>query len=317
MFISEVKSNLGEDISILIRKDNHSWNYLCECGEASELTVKEIQQIRAIFISHTHIDHFVNFDTIVRHQIGIERTVVVCGPKGISDQVASRLRGYTWNLVAENAIKYQIREILEEGQVKTYEVIPPYWRLKEIEMDSEDKIYENEAFAVSYTLLDHKTPSVAYRFTEQDRVKISLDTCSFKGGVWVGELKTAFANNDVDREIDVEGTLYKAEELFSLLCLQKGDSLGVIMDHAANERNHHKINKLFKNCNTVFIESFYKNEDKELAVLNYHSYARKSGEIMKKAEVEKAIPVHFSRKYKEKDLKALEKEFYAAWKEGG
>ena len=84
MFEAEIKSKREEDISILVKLDNHPWNYLCECCNASNLTIKEIQNTNAIFISHTHIDHFVNFDTVIRHQIGIQRRVVICGPKGIA-----------------------------------------------------------------------------------------------------------------------------------------------------------------------------------------------------------------------------------------
>lgn len=66
MFQAEIKSKEDEDICILVRPDNHPWNYLCDCGDASGLTVKECQDTRAIFISHTHFDHFCNFDWILQ-----------------------------------------------------------------------------------------------------------------------------------------------------------------------------------------------------------------------------------------------------------
>ena len=68
MILPELKSKIGEDISILVRLDNHTPSYICECGDASELTLKECQNTEGIFISHTHIDHFINFDQILRHQ---------------------------------------------------------------------------------------------------------------------------------------------------------------------------------------------------------------------------------------------------------
>jgi len=77
MFLPEVKSKFNEDISILIKLDNYSSNFICECGDASDLTVKECQNTEAIFVSHTHIDHFINFDFILRHQIGIGRRKMV------------------------------------------------------------------------------------------------------------------------------------------------------------------------------------------------------------------------------------------------
>jgi len=39
MFNAEVKSEQNEDICIMIKVDNHSYNYVCDCGEASLLTV--------------------------------------------------------------------------------------------------------------------------------------------------------------------------------------------------------------------------------------------------------------------------------------
>ena len=89
----------------------------------------------------------------------------------------------------------------------------------------------------------------------------------------------------------------------------KGDTLGIIMDHAANKSNHSKIKSIFQDCNKVFIESFYKTEDKELAKLNYHSYSTESARIMKACNVNTAIPVHFSRKYNEEEIEVLLQEF--------
>ena len=94
--------------------------------------------------------------------------------------------------------------------------------------------------------------------------------------------------------------------------IQKGDTLGIIMDHAATEANHTKIKELFANCRQVLIESFYKHEDQELAVLNYHSYTTESAKVMNAAKVKEAIPVHFSRKYNEEEVQELIKEFEKA-----
>ena len=309
MFISEVKSSYKEDISILIKPDNHPWNYLCECGDAKALSVKEIQNCNAIFISHTHIDHFVNFDAIIRHQIGIQRRIIICGPKGIAEQVQFRIKSYTWNLIDENAIVYEIREIISENKFIVYEVIPPLWKLKHLKEVNTNLIFEEKYFTVSATLLNHKTPTLAYLFKEKDTLKIDLTSTNFKGGKWVKKLKDAYTLKQNNAVITIHQENYIAQDLFYLLHIQQGDSVGIIMDHTANEENHLKIKKHFFECKKVFIESFYKNEDKELALLNYHSYASMSGKIMKECNVEKPIPVHFSRKYNEHEIQELIKEF--------
>ncbi|TPN86787.1 MBL fold metallo-hydrolase [Aquimarina algicola] len=312
MFKSEIKSKTYEDISILIKIDNHPYNYICDCGDASDLTVKEIQNTNAIFISHTHIDHFVNFDTILRHQIGIQRRVVICGPKGIAEHVQLKIKGYTWNLINEDAITYEIREILSENNILVYEIKPPYWELKKITKIQDNIIFKEKSFVVSAVILDHKIPSIAYKFVENDTVKIDISTTDFTGGKWIAALKEAFLTNAAHQEIIIRDKSYIAKELFHMLHVQKGDSLGIIMDHAANEPNHTKIKEHFYQCNKVYIESFYKNEDKEQAELNYHSYASISAQIMKLSEVVEAIPVHFSRRYKEDDVTTLIQEFETA-----
>jgi len=314
MFIPEVKSKIDEDISILLKLDNHSPFYICECGDASHLTVKDCQNTVAIFISHTHIDHFVNFDTILRHQIGIGKKVVICGPEGIMDRVQSKVNAYTWNLIEAGEIVYEIREIISETEIRVYEIEPPKWKICKTGKIHENTVFKNDRFQVNFTILDHKIPSIAYLFREVDTVKIDLTGSDKKGGVWVRELKMAFEQNQPDTQLVIEGVNYAAEDLYYLLTVKQGNSLGIIMDHAPNEDNHAKIKTLFSGCDKVFIESFYKSEDKEFALANYHSYAHASGRIMRECSVKEAIPVHFSRKYDAEDVEILIGEFEQAYK---
>ncbi|EAY28102.1 MBL fold metallo-hydrolase [Microscilla marina] len=313
MFLPEIKSLPHEDISILFKLDNHSPNYIVDCGDAGGLTVKECQNTEAIFISHTHIDHFINFDQILRHQIGIEKRVVIVGPKDIHLQVQAKIRGYSWNLIKPGAIVYEIREITNESEIQVYELEPPVWTLKQVHtlQSSRNPVYENARFKVNFTLLDHKLPTVAYLFKEADSVKINLERAGLKGGAWVRVLKQAFEAEQNDQAVVVAGKSYRAEALYHLLEVKAGDSLGVIMDHAANEANHQKIKNLFTACHQVFIECFYKTEEKDLATLNHHSYAQASGRIMRACRVKSAIPVHFSRKYGAKEIEQLVADFYA------
>ncbi|WP_108867763.1 peptidase [Aquimarina aquimarini] len=313
MFDVVLKSKPNEDICFLIKAENHSFNYICECGEASDLTVKECQNTNALFISHTHIDHFINFDTILRHQIGIQRRVVICGPKGITDQIQKRIQSYCWNLIDKDAIVYEIREILSENSIKRTELNPPLWNQVALETIDQNTVYENELFEVTCTILNHKTDSIAYLFQERNTTKINLQNTDFTGGVWVRELKYAYENSELDRLITIDHKTYKATELFYLMSIKPGQKLGFVMDHAASETNHEKIITIFKNADRVYIESFYKSQDQELAIKNHHSYSSESGRLMKLCNVTEAIPVHFSRKYSDEEIQELITEFATAY----
>ena len=174
MFQAEIKSKRDEDICILIKVENHPFNYICDCGEAKSLSVKECQNTNAIFISHTHIDHFVNFDTILRHQIGIGRNIVICGPKGIIKQVQNRVQSYCWNLIEEEAISYEIREIRNTNTIKSVTIRPPLWEQEEEKEISSVSIFEEKEFYVHYEILNHKTDSIAYAFIPHNKIKIQL-----------------------------------------------------------------------------------------------------------------------------------------------
>ncbi|MDG4651857.1 peptidase [Chryseobacterium arthrosphaerae] len=311
MLQAEIKSLLKEDISILIKVPNSGKHYLCDCGEASLLTVKEVQSVSALFISHTHIDHFSNFDGIFRHQIGSGEKVVICGPANIHQQVEARLKSYTWNLIDEKAIEYEIREIISKEEINVYTLRPPHWNLEFVK--TQNFLYEDEYVNVDFAVLDHKTDSVAYLFKEKDSVTFNEDASGFRKGKWISELKSAFENNDPNKEIEIEETVYKAEDLFSLLTRNPGFKLGVIMDHAASEENYEKIKAVFEEADLVYIESFYKDSDQDFAELNYHSFASASGKIMNECKVKEAIPIHFSRRYTETDQEEIETAFYKAF----
>lgn len=313
MIQAEIKSLLREDISILIKIANTGKHYLCDCGEASQLTVKEIQLVSAVFISHTHIDHFSNFDGIFRHQIGSGERVVMCGPKNIHHQIEARLKSYTWNLIDEKAIEYEIREIISLEEINVYILRPPHWNLELIK--TQKFLFEDDQVKVEFTILDHKTDSIAYLFKEKDSVTFHEEASGFRKGKWISELKTAFENKDEDKEIEIEGTVYKASDLFHLLTRNQGYRLGVIMDHAADQANYEKIKAVFSEVDLVYVESFYKDSDQEFAKLNYHSFASASGKIMKDCQVKEAVPIHFSRRYTETDVIEIETAFYKAFRE--
>ena len=313
MFSVEIKSERDEDVCLLINVQNHSYNYICDCGEAKALSAKECRNTKAIFLSHTHIDHFINFDKLLRHQIGTERKIIICGPEGITDQIQHRIKSYCWNLIEAGAVTYEIREVKDTSKYNVTNLNPPLWEKEEVGVYEQESIFTEKDFCVEFEVLDHKTSSIAYLFRAEDKLKINLKE-GFKGGKWINELKSAFEQHDENKTIKIEEKEYLAKDLFSMVSIVQGKKLGVIMDHAASHDNHIKIKNKFTHCDDVYIECFYKNEDKELADKNYHSYAAMSGSIMKECNVKNAIPVHYSRKYDATELDELITQFDKAYK---
>lgn len=305
-----------EDICLLLTFDNHKGVYVCDCGTASLLTPKECGDTKALFISHTHIDHFINFDTFVRHQINTEFHVILCGPEGLAKSVRSKLQAYSWNLIQDECEKmtYEVREFIDGNSYRKCEITAPAWEIDAPVVVENPHIYENEKFFVDAAALDHKIPSIAYRFQEQDTVSIDMTNSPYRGGPWISELKEARLCGDPDREITLEEKGVQAGSLFHLLEIKKGASLGFIMDHAGSDENHRKISNLFHEVDELYIESFYAAEDEETAHGNAHSTTVLSGKAAGLAGAKKAVPLHFSRKYCDEKQREMKQEFFDSYK---
>lgn len=277
--------------------DNHPWTYLFDCGMARRLGAGDCKSLRCLFITHTHVDHFSNFDTVLRNQLGLNRTVTICGPAGIAKNVQARALSYTWNLIRRRAVVYEIRELDEDGMTR-WELYPPRWELRRIERV---KLTDNECFrdngiSVRYELLDHKIPSVAYRMEEDSTVNIG--DFDWAPGPWIRELKEAYDTGDRERMIEVEpGVTKSSGELFSLLFVKQGKSFGFAMDHVPSPENHKKLVRLWKDATTAVIEGYFRECDRPYALRHYHSTVKDSGRVAREAGVERLILTHHSRRY--------------------
>jgi ribonuclease Z len=305
MIQGTLKSKIDEDVCLMIQFLNHGYYYLCDCGFASDISVREAKNVQGFFISHTHIDHFCNFDAIMRHQLPLGRQVIICGPENIGQNVQSKLRAYNWNLISveDQVVSYQVREVLAKNQIRIYELKSPNWELKTKGNLHSEILYENEVFKVRYALLDHGTPVLAYLFEEHPVIKLK-ESCPLPSGAWVRILKDCYLNSKPDITISIEqhGT-FQASELFIYLEEKQVFKLGYVMDHAISEENHRKIIELCQGADELYIEAFYRNDEWELANKNKHSTAQASGEVARLANVKKLIPMHFSRRHQSENAR--------------
>ncbi len=307
------KCKVGEDVCMLLKLPNHSFFYMCDCGEASELTVSEAKNIKGLFMSHTHIDHFCNFDKLMRHLLPANREIIICGGEGIAKNVQCKLLAYNWNILlteqqAEDAMYYHLREITENG-IFMYEMRTPKWELEYKGEYKGEFLYENEVFRVHYAILDHRTPSIAYTFEEHPKIKAKSDI-PHKAGEWIKHLKKAFLQKDFEQEITIGEEVFLSKDLFRYLEELPGYKVSVVLDHLANEENHQKIIQLCQDTDEMYIEAYYLHEELPLAQKNFHSTALLSGEVCRKSGAKKAVPIHFSRRHQKlEDLKVLFAEF--------
>jgi ribonuclease Z len=72
---------------------------LFDMGDLGPQPAKQLVRVSDVFVSHTHMDHFIGFDRLLRVCLGRDARLRLFGPPGFPDQVEHKLGAYTWNLV--------------------------------------------------------------------------------------------------------------------------------------------------------------------------------------------------------------------------
>ena len=79
-----------------------------DLGDLHTLSPKDILKISHVFVSHTHMDHFLGFDQLLRILLGREKDLFLYGPEGFLKNIEGKLSGYSWNLVQNYQNRFAI-----------------------------------------------------------------------------------------------------------------------------------------------------------------------------------------------------------------
>src|SRR5262249_6390129 len=179
---------------------------LFDLGDIAALPVRKILRLEQVFVSHTHIDHFVGFDRLLRLNVGREKEIALFGPAGFIDHVAHKLHGYLWNLAEGYAcdLVFVVTEIDAALATRTVR-----FRLKSAFAAEEigrgqlaDGVVPGEStFHVSTAVLDHGAPVLGFALEEAAHVNVwknRLDERQLPVGPWLSALKRAVVEERPD-----------------------------------------------------------------------------------------------------------------------
>lgn len=303
------------DPVLFIRFMYQSRAILFDLGDISELSARDMLKITHVFVSHTHMDHFIGFDTLLRIFLGRNKKLHLFGPNGFLKNVEGKLAGYTWNLVSEYVTDFRIiaTEVQEDLLIKReYPCKKRFAPSKEEKTRFTGILLKEPAFFVKTTILDHnQIPCLAFRIEENFHVNINkekLKEMNLPVGPWLSRFKEAiYKNKDKEMEFSVtweeRGKVVK-EEKFSFQKLVKeiaiitpGQKVTYVTDVTGTRENIEKIVELARNSDTLFIEATFLDKDRDLAKRKSHLTAKQAGMIARMAGVKKIVVFHFSPRY--------------------
>lgn len=305
---------------------------LFDLGHNDNLGPTRLLRAGEIFISHTHMDHFIGFDAVLRVALGRGKTLRLFGPPGLIDNIHGKLCGYTWNLVDGYPLTIDVREFHEsEIRQASFRASNGFQRSDHATVPAPPTsgplftVLEDPMFTVKAVTLNHRIPSFAYVLEEQFHINVNkqkLHEAGLPVGVWLKDVKQHIWKGRSD-DLRFTATLYdehrREERTFVLgevkerfLTISRGQKIAYVVDARYDEENEAKIVALAYGADTLYCESPYLDCDAEKARDRYHLTARQAGLMARRAQVRDLVVFHFSPRYTGRG-EALEREAMEAF----
>ena len=283
-----------------------------DLGDINGLGPKDVLKISHAFVSHTHMDHFIGFDRLLRLSLGREKKISLYGPPGFLKNVAGKLAGYAWNLTDKYnyPLSLQITEVHPQHTLcRQYLCAKKFQSAQDpVQQPFSGILYQEPAFKVSAVILDHNIPCLGFSIKERFHVNIiknGLKTLGLSPGPWLTEFKQALYNQaDPTAKFEVKLERRKTARQFILGALSDkiaritpGQKITYITDVVDSAENSKKIVKLAGGSDHLFIEAAFLDQDRELAKKKHHLTARRAGQLAATAQVKQFTVFHFSPRY--------------------
>jgi ribonuclease Z len=312
-FLPRLVNGPFDDPGLFVPMAFHKKAMLFDLGDLSNLSPGDLLKTDHVFVSHTHMDHFVGFDQLLRLLLGRAVNLHLYGPPGFLANVRGKLNAYTWNLVHN----FQEALTLTATEIQSKQWITQIFDCRKgfapsepvVETSQDTVIYNTPAFQVRTHILDHRIQCLGFAVEERFHVNILKTKLAESGlsvGPWVGKFKELiYQRADPSTEIEIPTAEdNKTVRTLTLGALSKniaritpGQKFAYITDAAYSKSNQEKIIALARNADQLFIEAAFLEKDCQTAIDKYHLTAHQAGTLAHKARVRALTIFHHSPRY--------------------
>jgi len=278
--------------------------FLIDLGRIDRTPAATLLRIERVFVSHTHMDHFMGFDQLLRLFLARDATLRLYGPTGIADCVQGKLAGYTWNLTDEYQFAIEVTEIGAELVSWRFAARTKFAREPlGAPAPFAGVVFSDRVCTVEAAPLDHKVVSMAYAVTEHAHLNVRPEALAASGlrpGRWLNELKNAIrsgAAGTTPIEVAPDDRRTVAALRDALLTVTPGQKVAYAVDTLFSPANAAKIVRLAGDADVFYCESPFLEADLEQATRRYHLTAGQAGALARAAGARRLQVFHFSPRY--------------------
>ncbi len=307
----------GGDPLVWVDLLDEGQSVLFDLGDLHRLSPKKLLRVDRVIVTHTHMDHFIGFDQLLRIVLRRERELRITGPTGFVDQLAARLDGYSWNLIESYPLRL-IAEEIDGERIRSAAFTGP-GRMKPEPLPDRPfhgTAHAHRAYTIRVDSFDHGIPVLGCCLRETEHLSVDRDRLLRMGlvpGPWLAELKANVRQGGAgDETVDAardDGTseARRCDELTGqILTRSPGQSLAYLTDLADTPANRERALALADQVDLLICETAFLDEDRELARERSHLTARQAGEIARAAGAGRLAPFHFSPRYHGREEELLE-----------
>jgi ribonuclease Z len=280
---------------------------LFDCGDLSALANGHLLRVELLCVSHAHMDHWADFDRLLRPLIGREALVRVVGPPGFATHLHHRLGSYIWNLVDRIAapLSFEVTEVTAAPPFPTARLRLQRGFAREdlapVMPAPDGTLLRMGPIGLRAAVLDHGTPSIGYALVEDRHLNVWRSRLAERGlaaGRWLAALKQAIADGlPDDAVIAMPAGAQPLGALRDLVVATPGQRIAYLTDFGDTPANRAAAVALAQGADTLFIEAPFLAADSAIAADRMHLTTRAAGEIARAARVRRVEPFHLSPRY--------------------
>ena len=286
---------------------------LFDAGDNSALPMERLADLRAVFISHHHVDHFIGLDRIVRANIDSGKVLSIFGPAGTIQKVYDRIRSYEYQFFPFQQIVLEVVDVgtaeLTRARLECSKRFPP--PVPEAISRDGAAIFRSGNITVEAVAVDHTIPCLAYALVEEPAMHVdsaALAAGPLKPGKWIRAVQQKLQSGaDPTETICLEGLELPLGRLAEQYFRQtSGGRITFVTDTLWSEEVRESLVKLAQRATRLYCDSFYSAAHEAQARKYRHMTARQAALLARDARVEELVLIHFGTRYRGRYEKLLE-----------